>query len=328
MIPVISRRSLFYFSLTPLLSAATTTKAEETDWIVKLGGKFQRDSAGNVVAVNLGHTWVDNTEMLDLLAYKRLTQLNLEHTRISDEGLLRIRPARQIQDLSLLYAEAITDLGLNAIKEWTNLKRLNVRGTRTADDTLEIVGKLPQLESLDIANTGITDAGLEALAPLTNLKHLALGRARMGDSALSMLRLFNTLESLDLSGARDTQRNQRNNRGGATQDALWKVLADMKQLRVLKIAYSDVDADALGRMGPSLSKVEQLSLEGCQRVTDDAVTQLAAWKGLKHLDIQETKVTQATAENLRKTRPEMKVLWAPIPPVDPEPTVIRRKPAI
>jgi len=325
---MISRRSLLYFSVTPLLSAATVTTTEETAWIVRLGGKFQRDAAGNVVAVNLGHTWVDNTEMLDLLAFKKLAQLNLEHTRISDEGLLRIRPARQIQDLNLLYAEAITDLGLNAIKEWTNLKRLNVRGTRTADDTLEIVGKLSQLESLDVANTGITDAGLESLAPLTKLKHLALGRARMGDSALSMLRLFNTLESLDLSGARDVQRNQRNNRGGATQDALWKVLADMKQLRVLKIAFSDVDADALGRMGPSLGKVEQLNLEGCQRVTDEAITQLASWKALKQLDVQETKVTPAAVENLKKLRPEMKVLWAPIPPVDPEPTVIHRKPVI
>ena len=36
----------------------------------------------------------------------------------------------------LLYAEQITDLGMNAIKGWRSLKRLNVRGTRVADDTL------------------------------------------------------------------------------------------------------------------------------------------------------------------------------------------------
>jgi len=267
-----------------------------------------------VIAVNLGQTWVNNTEMRDLVSFKKLERLNLSHTRISDEGLLAIRPARQIQDLNLLYAEMITDLGLNAIKEWKNLKRLNVRGTRIADDTLAVVGKLTQLESLDVANTGITDSGLEALASLTSIKHLALGRARTGDAALSVLRLMSTtLESLDLSGARDIQRNQRNRGAGPTQEALWKLLAELKELRVLKLGTSDIDGDAIRNLGAALVKVEQLGLEGCPRINDQAVNELAAWKSLKYVDLQETKATQAAVDNLKKIRPEMKILYVPTP---------------
>ena len=34
------------------------------DWIRRLGGKVEQDSAGNIVAVNLSRRWVNDTEML------------------------------------------------------------------------------------------------------------------------------------------------------------------------------------------------------------------------------------------------------------------------
>src|SRR5580704_2404571 len=106
----LSRRTLLSASFSPLLLAG-----DESAWITRLGGAVQRDGAGNVTAINLGDTWVNDTDILDLLAFKRLQKLDLSHTRISDEGLLRLKPARQIEDLNLLYAELITDLGMNAI---------------------------------------------------------------------------------------------------------------------------------------------------------------------------------------------------------------------
>jgi Leucine-rich repeat (LRR) protein len=294
----LSRRTILCFSLAPILLAA-----DDADWILKLGGKVERDGAGNVIAVNLGETWVNNTEMLDLVSLKKLQRLDLSHTRISDEGLLRLRPASQIQDLNLLYAEQITDLGMNAIKEWKNLKRLNVRGTRIADDTLVIVGKLVQLESLDVANTSFTDSGLDALSPLTNLKHLALGRNRLEDAAISTLRLLTTLESLDLSGTSEGR-----GRGRAMAEGLLQALAELKELRVLKLGNSDIDAAALRRLPAVLGKVERLSLDGCQLVNDQAVNELAAWKSLNYLDLQETAVTQSGVDTLKKVRPGIKIL--------------------
>src|SRR5436190_6051527 len=162
--------------LRPLLCvlpiAAFLYGAAAPEWIRTLGGKIEQGAAGNIVAVNLSTSWVNDTEILELASLPKLERLDLSHTRISDEGLLHLRTSRQIRDLNLLYAEQITDLGLNAVKNWTHLKQLNVRGTRISDPTLAIVGKLVELESLDIANTGITDAGLDNLAGLTKLKHL------------------------------------------------------------------------------------------------------------------------------------------------------------
>jgi hypothetical protein len=109
---------LFAASLVPLLHAG-----DGAGWITRLGGSVRRDAAGSVTAINLGSTWINDAEMLDLLAFKDLVQLDLSHTRISDEGLLRLHPAAQIEDLNLLYAEQITDLGMNAIKGWRRLQR-------------------------------------------------------------------------------------------------------------------------------------------------------------------------------------------------------------
>src|SRR5436189_615338 len=159
--------------LRPLLCvlpiAAFLYGAAAPEWIRTLGGKIEQDAAGNIVAVNLSTSWVNDTEILELAALPKLERLDLSHTRISDEGLLHLRPARQIQELNLLYAEQITDQGMNAIRDWRALKSLNVRGTRISDGTLAIVAKLPQLESLDIASTAVTENGLAGLIPLTHL---------------------------------------------------------------------------------------------------------------------------------------------------------------
>src|ERR1051325_1929305 len=127
-----------------LAVAGVMRAASDPSWIFRLGGVVERDRSDNVIAVNLAGRWVNDSEMVDLAALPKLERLDLSHTRISDEGLLHLRPARQIQELNLLYAEQITDQGMNAIRDWHALKVLNVRGTRITDGTLAIASRLTQ----------------------------------------------------------------------------------------------------------------------------------------------------------------------------------------
>jgi len=301
----ISRRALLSG-----LCAALLPAAEDITWITRLGGKIQRNPAGTVVAIDLGTTWVSDDEMLDLLAFPQLERLNLSHTRISDEGLLRLKPAAQIQELSLLYAEQITDLGLSAIKQWRRLKKLNVRGTRIGDETLALVAALVQIESLDIADTNITDNGLDNLVPLTRLKHLALGRSRLTDESLSGLRVFSTLESLDLGGPRSTNRNQRGRASAPMRASLVAAIAELKELRTLRLGYSDIDEGGLRGLAV-LEKVEKLELEGCRRIDDKALKVLDSWKALKYLDVQETAVSSTAVASFRAAKPGVQILSGP-----------------
>src|SRR5580765_254234 len=139
-----------------LLLVATPLLAIDTDWITRLGGKTERDPAGRIVAINLRGAWLSDVDMIELARLPDLERLDLSHTRISDEGLLNLKPAAKIEELTLFYSEWITDQGLTAIKDWKRLKRLDLRGTRISDGTLEIVGKLKTLEALDIAHTEVT----------------------------------------------------------------------------------------------------------------------------------------------------------------------------
>ena len=283
--------------------------AESTDWIVKLGGKLERNAAGKVVAVNLRGSWVNDAEMLGLAELPDLEKLDLSHTRITDEGMLRLKSAPKIRDLNLFYAEWITDQGMTAIRDWRHLKRLNVRGARISDGTLEIVSRITGLEALDIAHTSVTDNGLDHLITLVNLQELSMGRGRLSNSSLEVLRMLPTLTHLDLSGARPVPPDMpgRASTGPGIPETSLRAMAELKELRVLKLGYSSITAQGL-RILSSLEKVEKLGLEGCRRINDGAVAELAAWKSLKYLDLQDTEVTAQGLEALRKARPGLVIL--------------------
>lgn len=299
-----------------LLASSALFAASGPDWVQDLGGRVERDSAGDIIALHLRGTWVTDAELLDVARLPKLERLDLSHTRVSDEGLLHLKAAKQIQDLNLFYAEQVTDRGMSAIRDWKQLNTLNVRGTRISDSGLAIVGSLPQLESLDIAYTQFTDNGLDALVPLTHLKYLALGRSKLTKSALEVLRLLPTLESLDLGGPHPGPDGYRSTGGSPMEDDLPAAIAELKQLRVLNLSYSQIRADGL-KILAALDQVSKLSLVGCPRVDDRALAELAKWKSLQYLDIQEAAVTAQGVEALEKAKPGIVILRGPFPPSHP-----------
>lgn len=300
-------------ALALLLTSSALFAAGNLEWIGGLGGRTERNAAGDIVAVSLRGTWVSDAELLDLLRLPKLERLDLSHTRISDEGLLSLKPASQIEDLNLFYAEQITDQGMAAIKDWKQLKRLNLRGTRVYDGTLAILGGLPQLESLDIAYTQITDNGLDALVPLTRLKELSIGRSKLGKNGIEVLRLLPTLEYLDLGGPHPGPGGYRTTAGTPMPDDLPHAIAELKNLRSLKLSYSQIRADGL-RILASLGQLDKLSLTGCPRVDDAALAELGKYKSLHYLDVEETGVTEKGVAEFKKTKPGIVVLSGPFPP--------------
>jgi len=290
--------------------------AESLDWINSLGGNVEKNAKGGVVAVNLRGAWVNDVELIDLARLPNLERLDLSHTRISDEGMRNLKSATNIRELSLYYSEQITDQGMTAIKGWKFLRRLQLRGTRISNGTLEILSHMPQLESLDIANTQVTENGMEYLIALTSLKELALGRGRLGDADLSFLRMLPSLTELDLSGAKplppDTNGKVRRRipppptMPQKTLDAL----AELKNLRRLKLGYSGISSVDLKELS-KLQNVERLGLEACPRIDDTAAVALAEWKNLKYVDLQATQVTSQGVAALRKAKPGIQILYTP-----------------
>ena len=80
-----------------VIASGILPAVDSADWIERLGGQVTRDAAGKIVGVNLRGTWVNDTDMLSLAAMPDLATLDLSHTRITDEGMLRLKAAPKIR---------------------------------------------------------------------------------------------------------------------------------------------------------------------------------------------------------------------------------------
>lgn len=286
-----------------LLSAGALLAADPASWITDAGGVVTRDAAGRITAVDLRSSWVTDADMPLLAKLPYLAKLDLSLTRITDRGMQQLKPAPGIVELNLYYAEQITDEGMSAIKGWKKLQRLNVRGTRITDSTLEHAASVPTLMALDVGYAQVTDVGLDHLATLTNLKELAIGGNKITDAGLQSLRYLTGLTHLDLTGMQ------------RTDSGLWSVsltdlgvgaIATLKEMRHLKLDGLPVSARWLERL-KGLTKLERLSLQGCTRVGDDAATVIAAWPMLKAVDLKGTSMTEQAVAGLRQAKPRAQV---------------------
>ncbi len=263
-------------------------------WIDSLGGRVERDSAGQIVAVNLRASWVSDGDLLELARLPQLQRLDLSQTRITDQGLAYLKTASNLTDVNLAYAEKIGDPAHSVVKHWKKLRRLSLRGTVVADETARSAASLPHLEALDITDTIVGDVGIEALSLAPKLKELSIGNIRMSEVGFQSLRQFTALEYLDLSGKRPTGVASISEKGIAA-------IASLKQLRVLRLGHVKLPANGIAVLN-TLPNVETLALQYSPDITDEAIPYLVSWKSLRSIDLYGTKVT---AEGLKSLRIKM-----------------------
>jgi Leucine-rich repeat (LRR) protein len=289
-----------------VLGCAGLAAAADSNWIGEYGGHLERNSAGEIVAVNLRASWIGDSDVRELARLPQLERLDLSFTRITDQGILYLKAARNLVEVNLTFDERVGDEGQAAIKELKRLKRLSLRGTRIADNTVAAAATLPELEALDISYTDALDYGLDALATAPKLKELSIGGLRITEVAFQSIRQIAGLEILDLGGGKFTGGGQRS--GLILDDMVLQAIASLKELRQLEVGYAKFPSRGLAIL-KTLPKLERLNLENCSRIDDDAMAHLASWKSLRWVDLSGTKVTKEAVAKLRQQRPDCQVLW-------------------
>jgi internalin A len=289
---------------------------QDTQWISDLGGSVMRNAQGRVIEISLRGTWVEDTDLRRLKQFTDLRVLDLSLTHITDGGMQEIKNLRGITDFNLYFAEYVTDEGVAAVKDWKQLKRLNLHGTKAGDTALEHISGITSLESLDVGSTLMTDVGLERLTMLTNLNELTMGGNELGDAGLQALRQMPNLTYLDLSGR---QGNDKNVWSIAMSNAGLQAVLTLKNLRELRFACTStavgIEGTKLGEVSTlsvtekwleqleSLTKLQRLKLQGCERINDDAVAALIAMPALREADLKGTSVTEKGAASLQAAKP-------------------------
>ena len=284
--------------------------------------------------LDLTSKWISDADLARVARDQDLRKLDLSHTRITDAGLLRLAPLQHVRELNLYYAEYMTEDGIAHLRDWKELERLNLRGTRVTSKVFEHLAHFTNLKSLDLAFTQIDDEGFEHLSGLTRLEHLAIGGNRLNGSCLPLLKLLPALKDLDVGGI---QRVDSGLWGLPLTEQNLSRISELKQLRRLTLAAATLENAATDRpervperaelrdlsMLRSLAKLEYLdltrqpilaetirSLAGLSnlrelrlglaaKLDDAAVEPLLALKSLRSLYLTGSRITPASLDRLK-----------------------------
>jgi internalin A len=315
-------RAIFLTLLCTTSLYSADLRPSATQWVEDLGGSVTKNAQGRITGVNLRGTWVVDSDLRNLNDLPDLTTLDLSLTHITDQGMQEIKDLKGITDLSLYFAEYVTDEGIAAIKGWKKLKTLNLHGTKVGDTGLEHIAVITTLESLNVGSTLMTDVGLERLTNLTNLKQLTMGGNELGDAGLQALRQLPGLTYLDVSGRQGTDKNVWTI---AMSDSGLSAVLTLKQLKELRFGCSfigvGIEGQRLGEVSmlsvtpqwldrmKALPGLEKLHVQGCVRIDDAAMSTLAAMPSLKEVDLQGTSVTAKGASTLKSAKPSIVVFY-------------------
>ncbi|HUG69295.1 MAG TPA: hypothetical protein VMM76_16205 [Pirellulaceae bacterium] len=250
-------------------------------WLRKLVGE---DYFRDVWKVGLDGTNVTDADLLFTMArLRRVQQLSLNFTDVSDEGLLSLRKARQLRYLGLAETR-VTDAALRYVAQCGNLETLILHDTAVGDEGVEQLQHLSQLRLLNVAGTSVGSDGIRALAGLENLNSLWANDTFLDDLSLGHFSRMDQLEELLVAGTRfsgegllklqqvlpscNVQCEVFDLSGNARCTAKWtkyveriQALDDEKRLKVLNLSNTDLGDEHIELLH-DLKHVEVIDLRG------------------------------------------------------------------
>ncbi len=240
-------------------------------WIEWVGPKLGWDYVGHPVEV-----WFDpriNSSQVDIIlshASKLRRLRSIRNMRLAtDEGFSHIAGLRDLRRLDLTGYEiaSATGASLAHLRNLRKLRFIEQLFVPATDDELAVLRSLPNLEQLELSSELMTDKGLSHLAGLTELRELLLWGDNLTSAGLSNLRGLKRLTKLRIEGT-----------------SIHKI-------------------DAIDHM----HSLEYLSFYRSEEVDDDALAVVARLRSLVSLDLEDTHVTKAGVERLRRIRPEIDI---------------------
>ena len=124
---------------------------------------------GGVLREPVGPQWLRQCG----IEFGRVVRINLNCTKITDDGLKHLNNLTDFQKL-LLYDTEITDDGLEHLDSLNNLQKLWLEDTRISDEGLKHLRSLESLKALTLYGTEVTEDGVKMLQE--SLPNCKIGR--------------------------------------------------------------------------------------------------------------------------------------------------------
>jgi hypothetical protein len=257
-----------------------------------------------------------------------------------DTGLSHLVGLPSLEELRLHESVGLCDADLACLESMTRLKDLSLKGEGVTDATMTSVGKLHQLERLDMALVGVTKRGLNQLKGLTNLQTLSVTvypdeRPAIDEIPLSISSLRN-LKTLSMQGValRDADLSSLAGMGDlewltlnapVTENGLGflKGLDSLKYMRIDHI--SCLSGESLAHLA-DFPRLGDLHLHG--RITDAALSKVAGSPSLWSLTIgTDEPLRQETVDRLKQALPSVEYIHINPLPKFPSPQPKPARPA-
>jgi hypothetical protein len=216
----------------------------------------------------------------------------IEMSQIGGAALDALPEIAKLRSLDLRNCGRLTSSDFEKLTSLTDLTELKLGGPAITDDVLAVVARMPALNSLTVEDAEITGDGLQELAraPGTAQGLQSLSLARCFGVTDDTLEVVNRLPGLETLVLRDIMLT------GTFLSSLDNSLHEPLGLRTLVINDSFVADPAVQALPKVAPRLERLDLRGNPGVTDQSLDALRQLPALKEVSLQETGVSDPTAE--------------------------------
>lgn len=251
-------------------------------------------AVGNLESLELEGILIGDRQLALLAPLTNLRSLTLSHTRVTDSDLELLAQFTPQLDFLDLTGTAVTDAGMEHLKQLHKLRALHLNLTDLSDAGLATLADVQQLQVVEAELTPVTKAGAANFLkkrPRAQLSHgasdLLLARSLYVDEIVE----FSGVVGRNLGYARIPLKLKRLHAGGKT------VVNGAKRM------VTDAGLAALAGQ----AELEELDLRE-SGVTDQGLLTLQKLTALKRLDVRGTAVTEQGAARLVESLPQCQVL--------------------
>jgi hypothetical protein len=198
--------------------------------------------------------------------------------------------AADVQVISLDNS-MITDKGVRAVLDCTNVTWLNLARTGITDETLKKLSAFKKLDWLSLEKTKVTAAGLNTITHLP-IQELKMGNCELSEDSFKAFGNMTTLKELWLSDAK--------------MKGEWlKHIATLPRLKSLNLTRADFD-DVSAKYVSTIPNLESLTLN-YTKLGDAGFKQLLALPKLEALFVDETKVSKEVYQKAKREHPKLRL---------------------
>jgi hypothetical protein len=252
---------------------------------------------GKEIIIPAGRSWVvvpsnpaefrdeDVAALAREAAKKNIPGISLGKCRkVTDAGVAALKDLTELRHLALGYC-SVTDAGAAHLRGLRNLTHLGLGSTKVTGAAIDHLSALPRLQDLFLFGIPVKDSDVAGLSKLRHLRALTLSAGHLTDEGLGHLAEIKSLEYLRLNSARITATAARR-------------LAKLPKLSWLKLGDCSITDEAVAQLA-RCPVLEVLNFSHAEGLTDTGVEHLSKIRALRILVLRATNVTNRCVPALK-----------------------------